>query len=489
MIRTYKLILLTLVSSLTGCSSYKEPITATPAHSVVVPDTDGNYDLDITINVPGHYLPSRSRLFISPTLVVGDSAVKEYEPFVIDASIFRKKTERREVLHGYIDPYATRVVKAKDTSKPQTYNLKETLQIPADINAGKIMAVVSNDGCGRCSGIDTLELASISDPTAIIDRVPLALRQPEFAVHPKEHKGKGEARLQFIVDKWDIVMNLANNRQELTGMLETLQPILADSLATLTSLNIFGSASAEASYQHNIMLANNRAKSARDWIAAQLNMPENVSRIIHIGAAPEGWEPVVQAMVAANDPDSIKVRELMIKYPGPTDDAAEKYIRKLACWPRIRKNYLAKDRKVLYDYAWTIKSFTDDAELIDMYSKRPDAFNEDEFLRVASLAKDDDSQIDVYQTMLRFFPESETARHNLGVLYARNHKPDEAYKWLKPFADTDAAIVALALNRTDEADKIMQGLNDNSAKAKYVRNVIKARRAGTAEPEFISEAE
>ena len=58
-------------------------------------------------------------------------------------------------------------------------------------------------------------------------------------------------------------MDLANNRSELTGMLETLRPILQDSLATLTSLNIFGSASAEASYQHNIMLANNRATSAK----------------------------------------------------------------------------------------------------------------------------------------------------------------------------------------------------------------------------------
>ena len=119
-------------------------------------------------------------------------------------------------------------------------------------------------------------------------------------------------------------MDLANNRSELTGMLETLRPILLDSLATLTSLNIFGSASAEASYQHNIMLANNRATSAKNWLISQLGLSKDIQRIIKTGAAPEGWEPVVQAMIAANDPDSIKVRELMLKYPGPTDDAAEK---------------------------------------------------------------------------------------------------------------------------------------------------------------------
>lgn len=130
----------------------------------------------------------------------------------------------------------------------------------------RIVGVVSNDGCGQCTGIDTIDIANVSVPVSLIDvrkEYNLSWIEPEFKIRPKVHQGKGEARLQFIVDKWNIVMDLTNNRSELTGMLETLRPILLDSLATLTSLNIFGSASAEASYQHNIMLANNRATSAK----------------------------------------------------------------------------------------------------------------------------------------------------------------------------------------------------------------------------------
>ncbi|MCM1142686.1 MAG: hypothetical protein NC453_29285 [Muribaculum sp.] len=523
---------------LAGCGSPRKAITATPSPCVVTPDSAGKVNLDVAFNVPGHYLSKRSRLFITPSLFVGDTLVEEYEPLVLDASIYRKKTERKEVLHGYVDPYADVVRKAENTGKSQTYPYAHSIEIPEDIESGRIMAVISSDGCGQCTGIDTIDVASISIPVTLIDpkeSLHNVWIEPEFVVRPKVHNGKGEARLQFIVDKWNIVMDLANNRRELTGMVETLRPILSDTLATLTSLNIFGSASAEASYQHNIMLANNRANSAKNWLSKELSLPQSVRDIIKVGAAPEGWEPVVQAMIAANDPDSTLVRELMVKYPGPTDDAAEKYIRRLKCWPRIRDNYLAKDRKVLYDYSWTIKSFTDDAELIDMYRKRPDAFNEDELLRVASLAKNDTSRIEVYKTLMNYFPQSSVAannlavlylnngdnesarrvleeaeeftpemiatlaasyiyaddyekaveilqkvelpeaRYNLGLLKAKQRKLGEAYELLRPFEDTNSAILALSVNRNDEAQKIMDNLKNASPVAEYVRALIAAR--------------
>lgn len=398
-----------------GCSSSKEPVTTTPSMQTVTSDKKGRAEVNVTFNVPGHSIAKRGRLFITPTVVDGDSVVEEFSPIVLDSPIFSKKLERKRVLDGYVDPYADVAVRVADRSEALEIPYNAVLDMPKGMTEARFVAVVSTDGCGICTGIDTLTLADIRRALPPTDQ-PMTLIEPEFQIRPKVHSGKGEARLQFIVDKWNIVMDLADNRRELTGMVNTLRPILEDSLATLTSLNIFGSASAEASYDHNVMLATNRANSARKWLEDELDIPKDVHKIIKTGASPEGWEPVVQAMIAANDPDSIKVRELMLKYPGPTDDAAEKYIRRLACWPRIRDNYLAKDRKVLYDYSWTVKSFTNDAELIEMYQKRPDSFNEDEFLRVAALAKDDDSRLIVYEKMLEYFPGNEIAEYNIKAL-------------------------------------------------------------------------
>ncbi|HJE39865.1 MAG TPA: hypothetical protein K8V47_08935 [Candidatus Amulumruptor caecigallinarius] len=520
-----------------GCTSHKS-VTVSPSPCVIVPDSANMARLDVQFHVPGNYLSKRSRLVITPQLVVGDSVLDEYVPLVLDAPIYHKKKHRKEVLHGYSDPYADQAVIIDKPSRAIEVPYNGSVEIPESIDNARIVGVISNDGCGQCSGIDTIGIANISVPVTLIDLrkgYNLSWIEPEFKIRPKVHQGKGEARLQFVVNKWDIAMDLADNRQELDTMLETLRPILQDSLATLTSLNIIGSASAEASYRYNIMLATNRASSARNWLVSQLDLPKDLQHLIHTGAAPEGWEPVVQAMIAADDPDSVKVRELMLKYPGPTDDAAEKHIRRLACWHRIKQNYLAKDRKVLYDYTWTIKSFTNDSELLEMYTKRPDAFNEEEMLRVSTLAADDRSRMQVYETILKYFPESHVAANNLAILYLgegrtddarrvlesqKEHTPEmlntlaacyayagdyghaagllhdvklpqsqynlglikakqrklaEASTLLYPYADVNSAIIALSVDNVEGAKRIMDSVDDTDPVSEYVRSMIAAR--------------
>lgn len=72
-----------------------------------------------------------------------------------------------------------------------------------------------------------------------------------------------------------------------------------------------------------------------------------------------------------------------------------------------------------------------------MYSKRPDAFNEDELLRVASLAADDAKRKEVYLTLLKRFPQSAIVVNNLAVLYLREGKEDEAIEVLRQYKADD----------------------------------------------------
>ena len=108
----------------------------------------------------------------------------------------------------------------------------------------------------------------------------------------------------------------------------------------------------------------------------------------------------------------------------------ERYICRLACWGDIKDNYLAKDRKVEYAYSYTIRSFTTDSEVLDMYGKRPDAFNEDELLRAATLMRTDAEKMEVYRTILARFPQSEVAKNNLAYLCLRNGNEAEARRLL-----------------------------------------------------------
>lgn len=375
-------------------------VTVNPVKTLT-PDSTSSVNVDVMINVPARAFSSRSRLIIVPQLISNDTMVTECRAMVLDAPIYSKKMERRVKLEGYVDTLAEnsgRVNNREDQSIPYM----ERVSVPENIDGGRIIAVLSTDGCGECEVTDTVDVAYIANiPTLIEPKKSLQLNwiEPEFVIRPKVLKGKGEALLQFVINRYDINLSLGNNESEMNGMLSTLQKITSDSLAVLNSVSIYGMASADGSFAFNTKLSENRAKSAKNWLIKQLNLSNEVYSQFSVGSRPEGWLPVLEAMRADGHKDTVKVKEILSKYNAENDDVAERYIRKLSCWPDIRSKYLQKDRKVEYEYTYTIKSFTTDEELLDMYGKRPDAFNEEELLRVSTLKKTPEEKKEVYRTI------------------------------------------------------------------------------------------
>lgn len=531
------------IGLLSGCATSKKQaekvVTTTPNPYVLTPDTANRITMDLVFNVPEHYLAKRNRLVITPQLINGAEVKDEYMPIVLDAPIYNKKINRKQVLDNYIDPYGKQAVKADKTSRSFSLPYTQTLQLPDGTESGQIVAVVSTDGCGACTGIDTIDIAAISNPISLMSDVKESLQlswiEPEFVIRPKVHEGRGEAKLQFAINKSDINLAMGDNRKEMEEMLNALQPILKDTLAILNGVTITGLASADGSLAFNTTLSRNRAQSAKSWLVSQLHLNAAGQRTFKVNSRPEGWEPVLAAMTMAGDKDSIAVKEILEKYANENDDVQERYIRRLSCWNNIKDKYLQKDRKVEYIYTYTMKSFTTDAELLKMYDSRPDAFNEEELLRVSTLKQGNEEKKEVYETILKYFPQSQigannyallllregdsqgamdvlatlakhspevlnsmaaayvyqnnyekaiellqgvelpSARYNLGLIKAQQRKLAEAYTLLKPFADLNSAIVALSVNENREAEKILLRLKDERPVAEYTRALTGAR--------------
>lgn len=399
---------------------------------MLTPDSTNSVSLDMMFRIPEGVLSKRSRIIIVPQLMRGDSTVMELAAVAADAPVYSKKRYRKQILEGYTDPYGDVAVPVDEYKQEIKLPYKETVVLPAGMEGGRIIAVVTTDGCGECTSIDTLGIAAITNPASLIEPVYLTdhLQKP-YVVRPKVASGKGEARLQFVINRYDINLSLGNNAAEMDSMLMKLKPIVTDPLSTLESFNIYGMASADGSLAFNTTLSANRAKSARDWLAAQLNLKRNILRKFSVGSKPEGWQPVLEAMRKDGHPDTIKVMEILEKYADSNDDVQERYIRRLSCWNDIKERYLQKDRKVEYSYTYSVKSFTTDSELLEMYSLRPDAFNEDELLRVATLKKTDDEKKDVYFTTLKYFPQSEIAVCNLAGLLIKEGNRQNAMQAIR----------------------------------------------------------
>lgn len=525
---------------LAGCATVKtdRQVYVSPVRTLT-PDSTSSVQVDVTVHVPEKAFSRRSRLIVVPQLMQHDRMLAELTPVVLDAPIYQKKMERRKELEDYHDPYAPW---AQAVERNRAYDLvyRERVFVPDSISAGQIVAVLSADGCGSCGVVDTVDVAYISNlPNLIEPKKSLQLNwiEPEFVIRPKVMKGRGEALLQFVINLYDINLTLGQNREEMNRMLGTLQGIVNDTLATLNSVSIYGMASADGPFAFNTTLSRNRANSARKWLENQLNINLEDNIRFSIGSRPEGWLPVLEAMRADRHPDTLQVKNILDKYNAENDDVAERYIRRLACWPDIRANYLQKDRKVEYEYTYTIKSFTTDEELLSFYATRPDAFNEEELLRVSTLKQTPEEKKEVYQTILHYFPESQVAANNLAVLYLREDNPDaaetvldrlksyspellntraavyvyrneqekaiellreetelpearynlallkarmrqldEAYALIRGYKDVNAAVIALSVGQTDEAGRMMEECEEVSPLAEYVRALVSARK-------------
>ena len=523
-----------------GCASQKmgDKVRVTPSDQMLMPDSTHAVQLDMTVEVPQKTLGKRSRLIIVPQLLAGDSLVAECTPMVLDAPIYGKKMHRRVLLEDYVDSLASyaRPVQKKESV---TIAYSERVAIPDSLASARIVGVVTTDGCGACTAIDTLDMAQISNPITLVDtheELKLNWIEPQFVVRPKILQARGEASLQFAISNHNINLDMANNRSEMQQMLDKLQAILADSLAMVNSVNIQGLASVDGSHAFNERLAKQRAESAKNWMLGKIDLSKVRRNQFTVGSRPEGWEPVIQAMTADGRADSARVREIVEKYKGQSDDVAERYIRRLSCWGDIKKYYLQSNRKVEYVYTYSLKSFTTDAELLDMYGKRPDAFNEDELLRVSTLKQMPTEKQEVYRTLMHYFPQSQVAannlavlllnegrldeaeavleslddytpevlntraalyvyrydyehaiellrshmdmpeaRYNLGLIHAQLRNLGEAYNLMHDYSDTNSAIIALSVNRNEEADDMMNRCEDASPLAEYVRALIAAR--------------
>ncbi len=410
---------------LAGCTASRQvdtAVTVTPSPVVLTSDRSGQAQMDVCFHIPSQTLSRRSRLVILPQLVVGDSVAEEYLPLVVDAPIYSKKKQRREVLEGYNDPYADRAVAMNRTADTLALPYRQCVSLPEGVDSASIMGVVTTDGCGACTAIDTVALATVSRPVPVVEEIPLpdlVWMEPTFVVRPKVMEGKGEANLQFAINKHDIDLAMGHNRQELEHLVQTLAPVLSDTLATPTMFRVYGMASADGPLAFNTALARRRAEAAATWMADQLALRPEVRRLITVGSRPEGWQPVLAAMAADGHRDTVAVQAILEKYADSNDDVQERYIRRLPCWNEIRDKYLQKNRKVEVVYRYTLRSFTDDAELLEMYRTRPDAFNESELLRVAALMDSDAEKKAVYAAVLARFPQSQVAANNLAFLWLK----------------------------------------------------------------------
>lgn len=358
---------------------------------------------------------------------------------------------------------------------PQQYSYTDAVPSQPWHNGADVYVESDLCGCGDQLKNERSFLASLLPPDpydliALTDIVP--------APSKKDRKLHGSAYVTFVVDKWEMKPDYMDNRRELRKITDTLDVMAADANVSVKEIKIHGYASPESPYEHNKMLATNRAKSLTDWLKQQYNLPANV--FAPAEATPENWEGLRRAVVAMGT-DILPHKQEILDIIDDTSLEPDPKEWRIKQRYKDEYNYLLREvypglRRSDYDISFNFSDFTLE-QAKEIYKKRPYQLSTRELWDVAQTMEPGSAEYNkVLQTAVNIYPDDPAANLNLANVAIRQKDLLKAETLLDKAGDSaealqSRAVLCILRQQYDEAQALL-----NQAEAKGL-NVTANRQA------------
>ena len=389
---------------------------------------EGKLVVDLDWNLDSLELEANRRMVFQ--VVVTDGEHRRVMPWVVVNGRKQQIMYDRHDHKGFEDN--TTVVRRKNGSE-QTVHYSAVL--PDEEWMRNADVVVEEDACG-CG--DVLGMAQ-----SVIKR----LRTPYFAyIRPaveaqKARHVEGRAYLDFPVDKITLYPEYRNNPRELEKIIATINVVKEDKNTSITGITIHGYASPEDTYAHNTYLAENRAKTLKDYVCELVALPDSLFAVDY---TPEDWaglrayvdtvgnlrhrEEILALIDDAEMDIDVKERSIRARYP-------EDYqVLLTACYPGLRHS----------DYVvnYVVRPFTVEEAKELLYTK-PQQLSLEEMFRVAQTYDAGTPEFnEVFEIAVRMFPADATANLNAAVSQLQMGNLNAAARYLAKAGGSPEAVHA-----------------------------------------------
>lgn len=296
--------------------------------------------------------------------------------------------------------------------------------------------VLAEDNCGCTQSL--LGNALTSDGgEALLGPWKCAYAYVEPAPEPvKERHESGVARLNFHLDKYDIVPSLGNNRAELDSIRRTIDKVRDDADVTITSIELHGYASPDGNYYHNADLARNRIRALYLYLRDMYNLPDGLYRN---NTTPEDWEG---AIAQARKSDLIKkdeVLRIMESEMHPDQKEAQLRLKTPADYRFLVDNVFPGLRRTEYTVNYDVRNFNLE-EARKLINTRPQKLSLKEMYVVAnSYERGSEEYKHAYDVAVAMFPNDETANVNAAYVALDGGDLGRAERYLKRAGNTPQA--------------------------------------------------
>ena len=361
---------------------------------------------------------------------------------------------------GIDDLYAANYDKIRrQNGQPQTYSYSDAADNQPWFSGANVYVECDLCGCGDKLKNDEVFLATLQKPDPydlinLVDVVPAPAK--------KERNLHGSAYITFVVDKWEVKPDYMNNRRELRKITDTLDVMVADQNVSVRQVKIHGYASPESPYEHNKMLAENRAKSLTDYVSRLYNLPASV--FAPAEATPENWEGLRRAVVDMSEQTLPHKQQILALI----DDTSLKPDPKEA---RIKQQYPDEYRYLLrevypglrrsdYDISFNFSDFTLE-QAKQVYKTRPYQLSVRELWDVAHTMEPGSQEYNkVMQQAVNIYPDDPVANLNLANIAIRQKDLPKAETLLDRAGDSaealnTRAVVAILQERYADAEQLL----------------------------------
>ncbi len=296
---------------------------------------------------------------------------------------------------------------------------------------------IGHDACG-CN--QTLIAENVLSPEGEAlckpENLYLAYVQPK-AEAKKVRRENGSARLNFRVNKWDIVTDLGNNAKELENIAQTVNLVKDDPDVTITSITLHGYASPDGGYANNEKLAANRTQALLNKLVGTYSIDR---KLMKAESTAEDWDGTV-AYINSNDLPQKEAALKMIYDGNLKPDEKEKALAKNTpeAFSYLLQNVWPGLRRTDYTIEYDVKAFNLE-EAKKTINTRPQKLSLQEMYMVAqSYPKGSEEYNNVFDIAAKMFPEDKLA--NLNAAYAAIERGDKvgAEKYLKKAGDSAEA--------------------------------------------------
>lgn len=448
--------LLGLVLLATPLSMWGQNVTSRLADRSVrvehlsVVHADSMLMLNFELNLDSLDLPANIRLVFTP-VVQNREQVRAAGPIIVNGR--RQDISFRRSAYRLFPDDAVSVRRQNHTEQRVQY--RTVLPYEAWMENADVAFAEDLCGCGDILAENTHVVRRLRKPFMPFVRPAAEAR--------KERREEGRAFVDFPVDKIELYPEYRNNPAELAKIIETINVVREDKNTLITGIEIHGYASPESPYDHNAYLAENRARTLKDYVRRLMNLDD---RIFSVSSTPEDWEGLRNYVTSS---DLEHKAQILAEIDNSQFSPDEKEWRIKKMYPEdyrfMLDNWYPALRHSDYVVTYTVRPFSVEEAREVLRTKPQQLSLEEMFLVAQSYEPGSDAFNEVMEIAVRTYPDNPIANINAACTRMEQNDLEGARRYLdkaggSPEANHARGVLAMKKGRWAEARRLLTQARD-----------------------------